>query len=294
MMKVSFGSWSFIFGPHAKSPVGFDESARRIADAGYDGIEISGFPPHVTLEDYPTPQSRRQLRQQLEDLGLAVSGYVPDLTMVNLVVEDNRARYLNCIRHYVEMCVDLGSPALRLDTIAAPGSIAESDYNEVTARIASVWREAAELAAAAKVKVLWEFEPGFIFNKPSEVVQLYERVGHRNFQILFDTCHAYLCSVTGARQEGEPETLNGGVVEFLEMLSGRIGHVHIVDTDGTLYGEETSSHLLFGQGLINFEKLAPKLKALPGIDWWCVDLAFRADTEQQLKPSLEYVRSLLR
>lgn len=293
-MKVSFGSWAFIFGQHAARPVGFVEAVERIARAGYDGVEISGFPPHVTLEDYATPEARAQLRQLLADNGLGVSGYVPDLTFNNLLSENKRQRYLDRLARCVEFCHEIGCPALRVDTVAAPGSIGESEADEAAARIAAVWREAAAKAEPAKVKILWEFEPGFLFNKPSEVVSLYERVGHANFYILFDLCHAYMSAVMGARQPGDPETLKGGVGEFLDMLAGRIGHLHIVDADGTLYGEETSNHVPLGEGVINFDALRGKLRALPGINWWCVDLSFRPDTEKLLAPSLEFVRRLLR
>lgn len=62
---------------------------------------------------------------------------------------------------------------------------------------------------------MWEFEPGFAFNKPSEIIRLVDEVGHKNFSILFDTCHAHLCAAVGARQPGEQDTLLGGALEQL-------------------------------------------------------------------------------
>lgn len=291
-MKISFGSWAFSFGPYARRPLPLDEAARLVAAAGYDGIELGGFPPHVTLEQYASSASIRELRRMLSGLGLGVSGYAPDFTMVNPLVEENRSRYLDRIQRSVELCAATGGPALRVDPIAAPGSVADSDYEECAGRLAALWHDAAELASREGVRVVWEFEPGFVFNKPSEVVNIFEKVGHPNFQILFDTCHAYLCGVVGARQRGTIERLAGGVSEFLEMLSGRIGHIHIVNTDGTLYGDETSTHSPFEEGVIDFPKLAPQLLSVPGIEWWCVDLSFRADSERLLEPSLEYVKKL--
>ena len=54
--------------------------------------------------------------------------------------------------------------------------------------------------------LVWEFEPGFWLNKPSEVKNLVEAVDHAHFKLLFDTSHAYMGAVVGARQTGEKET----------------------------------------------------------------------------------------
>lgn len=290
-MRISFGSWAFAFGPYSRSPIPFRQVADRLAAAGYDGIEIAGFPPHITLEQYPNAASRREVADMLRGLNLAVSGYVPDFTFVNPLVPTNRDRYLELFQRNLELCADLGSPRIRVDTIAAPGSINDSDYRDAMDRLASLWNEASELARKAGVRVAWEFEPGFVFNKPSEVVEVYEQVGHPNFQVLFDACHAYLCGVVGARQQGAPETL-AGVDQFLNLLAGRVGHIHLNDTDGTLCGDETSAHKPFGQGVIDFRRLAPKLKSVPGVEWWCVDLAFCPGAWNLVESSLGFVRGL--
>lgn len=288
------GSWAFSFGPYADDPVPFDRTVKRLSEAGYDGIEICGFPPYITLDRYATPQSRREVARFLRDHNLGVSGYSPDLTLVNPVSEGNRRKYLEAFRRNVEMCADIGSPMIRVDPVAAPGSIEAKDYGAAFDRVAGTWREAAEIAQDGGIRVAWEFEPGFVFNKPSEVLAMHERVGHPNFTIMFDTCHAYMCAVVGARQFGAREVLPGGVAELLKKLDGRIGAIHLSDSDGTLYGEETSTHRPFGEGLIDFKALTPLLLAVPGIDWWCVDLCFWAGSWELVEPSREFVLGLLR
>jgi sugar phosphate isomerase/epimerase len=292
-MKISFGSWAFSFGPYADNPVSFPDTVRRVSAAGYDGIEICGFPPHVTKSLYPTADSRKELVRFLDDHGLEVSGYLGDFTSVNPVAPENRGRYLDLFRRNLEMSVDLGSPTLRVDTVAAPGSIDNGDYEAAFNRLADLWREAAGLTQQAGIRMVWEFEPGFVYNKPSEILAMHERVGHPSFQILFDTCHAYVCTVTGARQHGARETLPGGVSEFLRKLEGRIGAIHIIDSDGTLYAEETSSHLPFGKGNIDFKALAPPLLKSPGVRWWCVDMCFWAGAWELVESSRGFVAGLL-
>jgi sugar phosphate isomerase/epimerase len=292
-MKLSVGSWAFTYGPYADDPVPFDKTVERLAAAGYDGVEICGLPPHVSLEDYPTRESRLDITRLLRDNNLGVSGYAADFTFVNPVVEGNRDRYLDLVRRNVEMCVDLVSPALRVDTVAAPGSIRNRDYQVAFNRVADLWREAAEIAQQGGVRLVWEFDPGYVFNKPSEILSMHQQVAHPNFWLLFDTCHAYMCAVAGSRQHGAREVLVGGVPELLRKLDGRIGAIHVIDSDGTLYGDETSTHRPFGEGLIDFKTLTPQLLKVSGVDWWCIDLCFWEGSSKLLAPSRRFVLDLL-
>lgn len=292
-VKISLGSWAFSFGPYADHPVPLDQTVKRLAKAGYEGVELCGFPPHATLDQYSTPSSRQQLVTFLRDHGVGVSGYSADFTEVNPVNPGNRQRYLDLFRRNLEMAADIGSPSIRVDSGAAPGSIGPEEYTASFDRLAGIWREAAELAAGAGVRVVWEFEPGFAFNKPSEVVAMHDKVGHPNFRILFDTCHAYMSAVAGARQEPPRETLPGGVPELLNRLRTRIGAIHLIDSDGTLYADETSTHRPFGEGFIDFERLAPQLLAIPGIEWWSVDLCFWPGSWDLVESSREFVARLL-
>jgi sugar phosphate isomerase/epimerase len=292
-MKISMGSWAFSFGPYAANPIPFEQCVRRLSDAGYDGIDISGFPPHITLESYQTKQSRRDVVRLLQDNGLGVSGYSADFYSLNPIAAENETEYADLLRRNIEMCVDLGSPSLRVDTVAAPGSISEDEYEGAFHRIARLWGEGADFAAAAGVRLVWEFEPGFAFNKPGEIIRMHQEVRHPNFSLLFDTSHGWMCGVAGSRQHGRKDVLAGGVPEFLDKLQGRIGAIHLIDSDGTLHHDETSTHKPFGQGLIDFDALAPRLLAVHNIDWWTIDLCFWARSWDLVESSREFVAGLL-
>lgn len=292
-MKVSLGSWAFSFGPYTDNPVPFDKTARRLAEAGYDGIEVCGFPPHITLDAYPDKKSRDGIKAFLADLKLGISGYAADFSATNPADAAQRAGYLEQFRKNVQMCVDIGCPTIRVDTVAGPDSVPEGERKAAFARVAALWRESAGIAEGSGIHLVWEFEPGFLFNKPSEVVAMPDAVGHQNFKVMFDTSHAYMCGVVGARQPGTKETLPGGVMEFLRKLDGRIGAIHLIDSDGTLHHDETSTHRPFGEGYIDFAALTPELLRVPGIEWWCIDLCFWAGSWEIVEPSLQFVRRLL-
>lgn len=292
-MKLSMGMWSFAFGPYAANPRSTPDIARRLAEAGYDGIELSGYPPHITLEDYASPSARAGLKTLLSDLGLGVSGYSSDLSSANPLIEENRAAYFDRFRRLLDLCHDLGCPMIRVDTVGAPGSLSDEDYHAAFYRLADLWRDCADAARQAHVLVAWEFEPGFVFNKPSEVIGMHQRVGHPWFQVLLDTAHAYMCSVVGARQHGKRETLEGGIPELITALHGAIGAVHIIDSDGTLYNDDTSTHLPIGEGHVPWPFLTPRLLAIPHIEWWCADLCFYEGAWERIDDNLRAVRGLL-
>jgi sugar phosphate isomerase/epimerase len=292
-MKFSMGSWSFAFGPCAAVPKSLEQVVERLAQAGFDGIELSGFPPHATLERYASPTSRSALRSLIEDHGLGISGYSSDLGAFSPIIPANAASYLDEFTRQVEFCHDIGSPMIRIDSGAAPGTIPDSDYSAALHRLAELWRRCADHARQAGVVMAWEFEPGFIFNKPSEIAELHHLIGHPWFRVLFDTAHAYMCAVVGARQHAPHEVLPGGVTELIERLHGAIGAVHVVDSDGTLFADDTSTHVPLGQGLIGWPAITPKLLSLPRIEWWCVDLSFCAQSWDFVDDSLRAARALL-
>ncbi len=292
-MKISLGSWAFSFGPYSSHPVSFEDTAKRLSQARYDGIEICGFPPHVTLDKYPTAGSRGELVRFLRDLNLGISGYAADFSSVNPVAEGNERRYLDLFRRNVELCGAIGCPVIRVDSVAAPGSLSDQEYDPAFRRAADTWRKAAQIAQDAGIRLVWEFEPGFLFNKPSEILRMHQEVGHANFLIMFDTSHAYMCGVVGARQQGAKDILIGGVDEFLTKLQGRIGAIHLIDSDGTLHNDETSTHAPFGEGRVDFEALAPKLLQVPYINWWTIDMCFWDGAWELVDSSRDFVTKLL-
>jgi sugar phosphate isomerase/epimerase len=294
MKKVSLGSWAFAFGPYAARPVPFDAVAKRLAEAGYDAIEVCGIQEHVTLDRYATKEARQEVKTLLDGLGLGVSGYACDQYSADPTEAANKQKYLDLFARNLEMCADLGSGDIRVDTVAPPNKYRNSgDHEAAKGRLAEVFQEAAQKAQEAGIKMHWEFEPGFICNKPSEIVALHEKVAHPNFTIMYDTSHAHMCAAVGSRQPGETETLPGGAAELLEKLDGRIGAIHLIDSDGTLHHEETSTHSPFGTGRVDFKSLAPKLLEVPGIEYWTIDMCFWAGSWELVDASLAYVKKLL-
>ena len=274
-VKLSIGSWAYTFGPYEKNPIDLPTVCRKLGELDFDGIELGGFRPHAHPDDYATPEKQAELKKLLSDNGLEVSGIAADFWTDNLIPWEKPDAYKDTFKKNLDFCVAIGIPKLRVDTVSPPPGPEGAAREDAMKRCAEVWRECAELAQGASVKVTWEFEPGFAFNKPSEIVQLVNEVNHPNFGVLFDTCHAYMVAVVGARQPEPKETLPGGPVELAQKLTGKINHIHLIDSDGTLHDNETSTHRPFGEGLLDFDEVIPAiLKAGYDDEWWVIDLCF--------------------
>jgi len=51
---------------------------------------------------------------------------------------------------------------------------------------------------------------------------------------MFDSCHAPHGGQNRRQPDWAKETLPGGAMELLKKLEGRINHIHLIDSDGSL------------------------------------------------------------
>jgi len=278
MKKLSIGSWAYIFNQE-KPTNDFHQILHTLQDLGYDGVELGGFNPHPGPDTYDRAK-RKALRQAVTDHGLELSGLAADLWSQKLMTVEDSGPYIAAFAKNLFFAEDLGIDTIRVDTVE---SIAEVKKQNIDPRVmfdraAKAFDLCSKLAADRGIRLCWEFEPGFPLNKPSEIIGLVNAVrerGNPNFGVLFDTCHAYMCAAVGANQIGTKETLPGGELELLQNLKGKITHVHLIDSDGSINEHQTSTHNPFGTGKLNFDRLLPELNnaGVPN-DWWVVDLCF--------------------
>ena len=291
--KLSLGSWAFSFGPFSHDPWPFSRVLNFIAEAGYDGVEINGFRPHPHPDDYDTTAKCKELVNEIDGYGLGISGYAPsfrDVPPAEVVSET----YLRAFRKSLSFCENCGIGTLRIDTVSLPENLQPAEYESRFKRLTRTWHLAAKEAAKMGIQVVWEFEPGCWLNKPSEVRRVVEAVDHENFKLLFDTSHAYMGAVIGARQTGDKELLRGGVAEYGRSLGTMVGHFHLIDSDGSLHNNETSSHVAFGQGKIDFTGVLAAIKpVISNLPWWCVDFCYNPQTPTAGKDAVPIVRQLM-
>jgi sugar phosphate isomerase/epimerase len=286
--RISIGTWAYSIGPYADAPIPFPEVVEKLHALKFDGLELGGFGIHPNPDLQKTPQERAAARELWESRGMACSGLAADLWGEQLITAPSADSYLATFRKNVKFCQDLGIEVIRVDSTEDPGVLGQIegepaketivDYDQALKRVCTTWNECAKIAADAGIRVVWEFEPGFAFNKPSDIFRVLDGVGHENFTTMYDTCHANMVARHGSRQPGKRETLPGGAKELAEKLKGKIGRVHLIDSDDTLHDNHTSTHPPFGEGNLDFDELMPAINAAgcPD-DWWTIDLCFWPD-----------------
>jgi sugar phosphate isomerase/epimerase len=281
--KLSIGSWAYIFNQEVPTN-DFHVVLHKLQDLGYEGVELGSFGVHPTPASHPTKASRQKLKKEVADHGLAFSGIAVDLWSFKQpgpsILDENPVPYLAAFLGFAAFGADLGIQTIRVDSVEPPDFLDKSKmpHRQALDRIISVWDKASKIAADHGMNLTWEFEPGFLFNKPSEILAIADGVrakGNSNFGVLYDTCHAHMCAAIGANQPGEKELLPGGAMELLDKLKGKITHLHLIDSDGSLNEHNTSTHNPFGTGHLNFDQLIPAINTagVPN-DWWVVDLCF--------------------
>ncbi len=280
MKQISIGSWAYTIGPYQDRPVDFDTVCKKLKEYGFQGVELGGFKPHPNPDDMPEKSQRDELVGKMRDYGLKFSGLAADLWGQKLINTDDNSAYIAAFKKNCQFCVDLGIRTIRVDTVQPPTIFSEVDYDTAFERVTRTWKECVKIAADHDLLVTWEFEPGFAFNKVSDILKVLDEVDAPNFGLLYDTCHGEMASVVGSRQPGEKEILPGGQVEFVQKVCSRINHIHLIDSDQQCHknpdgSDETSTHVPFGGGVVDFDAVIPELmKVKMPHDWWTIDLCF--------------------
>ncbi len=276
-VKVSQGTWCFAFG---MSPTATVEQAIKVIGAfGFDGVELAGFLGHATIERFPDRDSRARLLALCEELGLERAGIAPaphgggpldtpwTLTDDPRIVTAHRDWWLQ----YLDFSAQLGVLGMRIDPGMNGPLPYGTDYDRAWERTVEMFRWLGDEGATVGCTMLWEMESGQPFNKPSEIVKLLDDTDHANVKLLYDTGHFEAATAIGHNQVQPLELLEGGQLELLPQLKGRIGHVHLCDTDGDIAQNHFARKIGFGKGRLDFDALLPMLVDCYDGEWWGMD-----------------------
>jgi sugar phosphate isomerase/epimerase len=207
--------------------------------------------------------------------------------------EVHPAKYLARVGSVARFCEASNINIVRVDTVTSPDGPHGLSALDAEKRLVDVWQRAADQLASSGIQLVWEFEPGFWINRPSLVKRIVQDVDRPNFGVLFDSSHAHTIGTYGARQGPDPEILRRGAIEFASILAPHVRHLHLIDSDGSLHDGDTSEHLPFGEGEIDFPAMLDALgSSAENLPWWTVDFCFWPETVRDAALALPVVKEL--
>ncbi len=289
--KLAVGTWAWVFGPYRDRPVPLRDVLAAVREIGYDGVELTGK-PHAHPDDLATAEARRSFVNLFRETGLEVAslgGPVGGGSPFHV----ERPAWDESVKRYVDLCAATNIPALRVSSGRPPGALALEDGMQ---RLVDYWGATADAAAAAGLRVLWEFEPNQFASRPQDIVRITDAIGRPNFQVLFDLSHAYLVSVAGKGMPEPGQPLAGGLVELVRLLGRRIGRLHLADTDGETEPNGGSKRRRLGEGHVDFGATLAALRDAGGGQigdgWWTLDLHGEPDATAVARESKEFIDQL--
>jgi fructoselysine 3-epimerase len=193
-MKLSFNTWIYSSFPVWVPAYTIEETIKRIARIGYDGIEIGAAAPHA----YPShlnKDRRKAIKKVLDDHGIVVSSMLPapgggpGFNVASPLPEERREA-VDQYKQVIELCSDLGGPTVMYIAgwqIYGTPRIQAWDWSR------EALTEISKTAADFGVQLVVEPTPtdSNLVESCDHAIEMMEQVGAKNVGLMFDTQHAY-------------------------------------------------------------------------------------------------------
>ncbi|RDE08866.1 sugar phosphate isomerase/epimerase family protein [Pelagibacterium lacus] len=214
------------------------------AALGLTRVEIWGAAPHFYIGDNSLAAAR-ELGREVRARGMALACFTPEQCVypINLgssepVLRDRSQRYfLECL----EMCVEMGSPAL----LVTPGSgYANQPAEEAWARCVASLALLADRAERLGITLFFEALPPAWSNiavTAPDVRRMLDAVASPALKGMMDTSAARL-----TRED---------VGDFARALGADLAHMHMTDAD------DGGAHLAWGDGILDLDAYIADLNA---------------------------------
>jgi len=251
-MKLAFSSNAYMH-------FSIEDTIRKIAELGYQGIEVLADVPHA----WPAgllPERKKSIRDHLDKHGLTIANV--NAFMMNAVADPRQpywhpgwtdpAPHYRAIRREhtkraLKLAAEMGAPNI---TTEPGGLLAQGQTWEQAADIFyDEFMPCVELAESQKVRLLIEPEPELLIEKFGEYLRFIERIDSPWVGLNFDIGHAYCVSE-------DPQ-------DWVARMAPHTRHYHFEDIAAT----RVHKHLIPGHGAIDFGATMAEI-AKTGYDGW--------------------------
>jgi protein FrlC len=274
-MRLSFNTWAYSSFPVWVPAYPLEETIKRIARIGYDGIEIGAAAPHA-YPAYLDAARRREIKRVLDDNGIVVSAMLPapgggpGHNVASPLAEERRAA-IEQYKDVAQLCADLGGSIL---LYVAGWQIFGTPRQQAWEWSREALAEVAQAAADLGVTVAVEPTPtdSNLIESADDALELAEEVGAPNVKTMFDTIHVYYRNEVAS--------------DYVYRLGDMLGYVHLSDVD----------RLPPGQGRGDFVGVIEALKEIGYDGWLSMEIGFnRRDVEpdQVARDAFNFIKPLI-
>jgi sugar phosphate isomerase/epimerase len=278
-MKLAFSS-------NAYMNFSVEEAIRRVAEIGYQGIEILADVPHAWPVNL-LPERRRSLIDALQQHRLAVSNV--NGFMMNAVNDPRQPywhpswiepdpHYRAIRREHTKRALALAKEIGAKNVQTEPGGpLATGQPWETAAR--TFYEElmpCVEIAERLEVGLLIEPEPGLMIERFEQFLRLVERIDSPWVGLNFDIGHAYCVGE-------DPQ-------DWVARMATYTRHYHFEDIAAT----RIHQHLVPGRGAIDFEATLKAIAATKYNGWITVELyPYIDDPDAAAREGFDYITAIL-
>lgn len=274
-MKLSFNTWVYSSFPVWVPAYPLEIVIQRLAKIGYDGIEIGAAAPHA-FPDYLTPQRRKDIKNILDDNGIAVSSMLPAPgggAGYNVASQNplERAAAVEMYKKVTELCAQWGGETLLY--------VAGWQTFGTTRKDALSWSrdglaEVADFAAQYNITVCVEptSADSNLIDSCDDTLDLIEHVAKPNVAAMFDTFHTLY--------------RNEVPTDYVYRMAEKLKHIHLADIDRQAPGN----------GVVDYPSLIAALKEVKYDGYITMEIGFNrrnVEPDEIARSAHDYIRGLI-
>jgi protein FrlC len=272
---ISFNTWTYSGFPVWVPSYPLEETIRRIASFGYDGIEIGCASPHA-WPDHVTAERRTQILKLLRAENLKVSSMLPAPgggpgNNPSSPLPEERKHTINHYKDVIRLAHDWECPTVIYIAGWAVYGTSQSDaWNYSLEGLIDIGKYAKELG----VTIVVEPTPtdSNLIETADDALLLSEQSGLSNVKVMFDTYHALYRSEVAS--------------DYVYRMANKLHHIHLADSDRQPPG----------QGRCDFTEVFKALKAINYDGYLTMEVGFhtrQAEPDWYARTSIEYVKAKL-